>query len=174
MSSACVRTSRSGSLCAMLVSALRHLRMLEVLERQHHFDAHVGRGSASILPRAGKRARIADAAERLDRRPLHVGIAESGDERLDGARIFEPAERVGGGDADPPVGIAQQFDRGGHDADIVEDARDCHRAGARVGIGIVEQLDDRLDERIAEFAQRFERAVAHEAGQAARRSGCSA
>ena len=142
-----------------------HLRMLEVLERLHDFDADVGRRVGEHASEGGKRARIADAAERFDGGPLDVGVGERGDERLDGARIFHAAERVGGGDADPPVGIVQQLDGRGDDAHVLETGGDGDGAGANVGIGIVQQLDDRLDERVAELAQRLERAVADEAGQ---------
>ena len=94
--------------------------MLEVLQRQHHLDAHIGRRVGQHPPEGRKGALIANAAERFDRGTLDLGIGECGHQRLDGARIFHPSEGVSGGDANPPVGIAQQLDRRRHDADVIE------------------------------------------------------
>ncbi len=130
--------------------------MLEVLQCQHHLDAHVG-GRIGKHPAEGREgARIADAPERLNRGPLDLGVGQRGHQRLDGARIFHPSEGVGGGDADPPVGVAQQLNRGRHDPDIIEAGGHGDGAGTDIGIGVLQKLDDRIDERGAEFAQRLQ------------------
>ncbi len=118
-------------------NGVEDLWMLEVLQRQHHLDAHVGRGVGKHFSEGREPARITDAPECLDGCPFDLGIGERRHQRLDSARILHPSERVGSGDSDPPVRIAQQLDRGRHDADIVEPRGDGDGTGADVGIGIV-------------------------------------
>ena len=147
---------------------LRDLRMREALQRFEHFDADVRLRIGEHLAEGVERARIANAPERFDRRPADVGVVERGDERLDGARVFQTSEGVGGGDADPPVGILEQRDGRGNDARVVEDAGDADGGGARLVVGVAEELDHRLDELAAELAQRVDGPAAHEARQRAR------
>ena len=79
MSSARVRTTRSGSFVRDLHQRLRHLRMIEVFQRLHDFDAHVGLRIGEHASERVQRARIADATEGFDGGPFEIGIGEHGD-----------------------------------------------------------------------------------------------
>ena len=145
---------------------VQHLRVLEVAERLDHLDPHLGRRVLEQLRQRRRRAQVADAPERLDRAPARLGIGERIHQRLDAARVLEPAERLGCGDADPPVGVLEQLDRGGDDARVLERLRHQHRRAAHFLVGVGEQLDRRLDQVVAEGAHRLERAIARPAREA--------
>ena len=154
-----------GVLLRHVAHEVEHLRVLEVAEGLDDLDPHLGGGVLEQLREAGHRPQVADPAERLDRAPARLGVGERLDEGRDPARVLQAAQGLGGGDADPPVRVLQQADRGGHDARVLEGLGHQHGRGAHLLVRVGEQLDRRLEEVVAEGAHRLERAVAGPAGE---------
>ena len=132
-------------------------------ERLDHLDPHLGRRVLQQLRERRCGAQVADPSERLDGAPARLGVGEHVDQRLDAARVLQAAERLGRGDANPPVRVFQQADRRRDDARVLEGLRHQHRRTANLLVGVGQQLDRGLDQVVLERAHRVERAVARPA-----------